>query len=143
MASIFGLALALGGCGYVSFARRMSDQELLLRSDVRAYYSAVQLAFAVGNPQGLTALFSPSITHPMSYAEIEAWARKFFSENKSAHFRVLRLDIEEIGPAQAVVALTYKVETRDGKGDFGGTERDTLVREKGRWLTSAWDKLPR
>ena len=41
-----GLALALGGCGYVSFARRMSDQELLLRSDVRAYYSAVQLAFA-------------------------------------------------------------------------------------------------
>lgn len=140
-ALLLASSLALGGCGFVSFQRPRTDQELILRGQVRYFYSQIQLAFAEGNPDALTVLFSPSITRPMSYAEVQAWARRFFSENKTARFRILRLEIEQLGPVQAVVLLTYKVQTPDGKGDFGGTERDTLSQSGGRWSIVAWDKV--
>lgn len=136
------LALLASGCGWVSFGRRMSDDELRLRSEVKSYYGQVARAFAAGNPDALASLFDPSIARPMSHAEVKTWAQGFFAKNGRAGFRVESLEIESIGPAEAVVLLRYRVETPDGKGDFAGTERDTLSRRKGRWYIAAWEKLP-
>lgn len=133
-------ALVLSSCGYVSFERAKTPDEVRLEQSVRAYYGDVRRAFAVGNADALTALFSPSITHPMTQAQIRAWAEKFFSEHGRARMRIDRLDVDELGFVRAVVTLTYRVETPDGKGAFGGTERDVLERRDGRWFVASWDK---
>ena len=36
--------------------------------------------------------------------------------------------------------LTYRVETKDGKGNFGGTERDYLIKRGRQWNVTAWEK---
>jgi hypothetical protein len=128
-------------CSYISFQRPPTDDEILLRQSLKAYYNEVQSAFAAGNPAALASLFSPSITRPMTQGEIRAWADKFFAEHGRARFKIKGLEIEELSFVRAVVTLTYSVETPDGKGGFAGTERDILERARGRWSIAAWDKL--
>lgn len=136
------LLAGLGACGYVSFGRKVGTAEWILQQEIRSYYDNVQLAFAAGNPQALAGLFDPGIAKPMTQTEILAWGEKFFGEHKKARFRIEKLVFDELGYLQAVVTLTYRVETPEGRGDFGGTERDALVKRRGRWYISAWEKLP-
>jgi hypothetical protein len=134
-------ALLLGACGLtLDFSRRVTEEENILRSEIHGYYAEVGSAFAAGNPDMLATLFAPGITHPMTQEQIRAWGEKFFKEHGPARFKVVKLDFESVGHVSAVVELTYRVETRDGAGSFGGVERDQLVRRGGRWSTSAWDK---
>ena len=130
----------LAGCLRLGFERRATTEEIVLKAEIRAFYGQVQQAFAAGTPRALAALFSPTIARPMSHAEILAWAERFFSEHGHARFRVERLEFDELGHLQALVTLTYRVETPGGRGDFGGTEQDTLVKTSGRWTISAWEK---
>jgi len=132
--------LLLAGCVAVGFGRKVDDRELLLRDQVKAYYARVSAAFAAGNEQALAALFDPAIVKPMTRERIEAWGRDFFAAHGPAAFRAEKIEIESIGYVEAVVRLTYRVETRDGKGSFGGVERDHLVRRKGRWFVDSWEK---
>lgn len=134
------LAVLLSGCGWVSFRKPPTDDELRLSSEVRSYYTEVQQAFAAGNAQGLSSLFDPSIVSPLTKPQVQAWAEKFFAVHGRARFRILSLTIDDLGLQRAIVTLEYAVETPDGKGGFGGTERDTLVRRSGRWYTAAWEK---
>ncbi|MBI5245763.1 MAG: hypothetical protein HY923_01170 [Elusimicrobia bacterium] len=131
---------AAGACGYVSFGRKVGDDELRLRSSVRAYYDEVVLAFAAGNADSLTLLFEASITKPMTHDQIQAWGVKFFKENGPASFKIDRVEYERLGYENAVVLLTYHVETKSGKGNFGGTERDTLTKRGKRWVITEWEK---
>lgn len=133
-------ALLLSGCSYVSFGRKVSDDELRLRDDVRAYYDEVVQAFAAGNPDALAQLFDGAITKPMTREQILAWGRKFFGEHGPARFKVERVEYERLGYGDAVVLLTYRVETKDGRGNFGGVERDVLVRRGRRWVMTEWEK---
>lgn len=131
----------LASCGYVSFGRTVSADELRLRAGVRAYYDEVAQAFASGNPEALPLLFDAAITQPMTRKQIAAWSADFFGRNGPANFKVERVEYERLGYENAVVLLTYKVNTRDGKGDFGGTERDYLVKRGKRWVVTAWEKV--
>ncbi|OGR82191.1 MAG: hypothetical protein A3J74_01310 [Elusimicrobia bacterium RIFCSPHIGHO2_02_FULL_57_9] len=135
------LAGGMGACGYVGFGRKVTLEEIALQQEVRSFYNDLQATFAAGNPQALAALFSPSITKPMTHKEILAWGEKFFGEQKNAHFRIDKLGFERLGAVEAVVTLTYRVETPGGKGDFGGTERDSLIQKNKRWYISAWEKI--
>lgn len=128
-------------CGYVNFGRTVSDDELRLRSGVRAYYDEVARAFASANPEALTLLFDATITRPMTREQIAAWGKDFFARNGPASFKVVSVEYERLGYENAVVLLTYRVTTRDGKGDFGGTERDRLAKRGKRWVVTAWEKV--
>lgn len=136
------LSVGLVGCGWISFRKPPSDDELRLSEEVRSYYTEVQRAFAAGNAQALSALFDAGIAWPMTKAQVEDWAETFFAEHGRAHFRILELTIDDLGLARAVVTLKYAVETPDGKGGFAGSERDTLVRRAGRWYTASWERGP-
>jgi len=60
-----------------------------------------------------------------------------------AAFKVDKLEFEQVGHVSAVVVIAYRVETKDGEGSFGGTERDQLAhRDNRRWYVTAWEKLP-
>lgn len=133
-------AVALSGCGYVSFGRKVGDDELRLRSSVRSYYDEVVQAFAAGNPDALTMLFDGAIAKPMTREQIQAWGKKFFADNGPASFKIERVEYERLGYENAVVLLTYRVTTKGGKGDFGGTERDTLAKRGRRWVVTEWEK---
>lgn len=137
-------ALCVGACAYVDvgFGRKVSDDELRLRAEVRAYYDDVVRAFAAGNPDALTMLFDAAIAKPMTRDQIQAWGRKFFGEHGPARFKVEKIEYERLGYENAVVLLTYKVETTDGKGGFGGTERDVLVKRGRRWSMTEWEVVP-
>ena len=137
-------ALLLQGCAYVDvgFGRKVSEDELRLRTEVRAYYDDVVRAFAAGNPDALTQLFDAAIAKPMTRDQIQAWGRKFFGEHGPARFKIEKVDYERLGYENAVVLLTYRVETKDGKGGFGGTERDTLVKRGRRWTMTEWEVVP-
>ncbi|MBI3553107.1 MAG: hypothetical protein HY077_11380 [Elusimicrobia bacterium] len=135
--------LALTGCGLTfRFDRKMSNEELILRDEVRAYYSEVAAAFAAGNGAALAGLFAPGISHPMTKEQIEAWGDDFFAKHGPAGFKVEKLEFEKVGHVSAEVVLTYRVETRDKAGSFGGVERDRLVKRGRRWSVASWDKLP-
>ena len=134
-------AVLLSSCGYVSFGRKVSDDELRLRSDVRAYYDEVARAFAAGNTDALTLLFDAAITKPMSREKIAAWGKDFFAKHGPASFKVERVEYERLGYESAVVLLTYRVETKDGDGNFGGTERDDLAKRGRRWVVTASEKV--
>lgn len=134
------LLLLVAGCGYVSFGRKVSDDEMRLRDSVRGYYDEVIIAFAAGNPDALTALFDGAIAKPMTKPQIQAWGKDFFGKHGPARFKVEALEYERLGYENAVVLLTYRVETKDGKGDFGGTERDYLTKRGKRWIMTAWEK---
>ena len=128
-------------CGYVSFGRKVGDDELRLRSSVRAYYDEVVQAFAAGNPDALTMLFDGAIAKPMTREQIQAWGNAFFSEHGPASFKIVRVEYERLGYENAVVLLTYRVETKGGRGNFGGTERDTLAKRGKRWVVTEWEKV--
>lgn len=136
-------SLLLGGCGFaVDFGRKVSDEELILRGEIRSYYDEVAAAFAAGNADKLAGLFDPGIARPMTQEQIRAWGADFFKKHGPARFKVERIDFERAGHVSAAVALTYRVETRDGDGSFGGTERDELVKRGRRWSVTAWEKAP-
>ena len=134
-------ALALSACGLsVSFGRKISSEELILRDEIRAYYVEIAAAFAAGNADRLADLFDSGITRPMTQERIRAWGRDFFAKHGPAGFKIERIDYESAGHVSAVVTLTYRVETRDGGGSFGGTERDELVKRGRRWSVTGWEK---
>lgn len=125
----------------ISFRRPLSDDEIALEQEIRGYYGDVQAAFAVGNAETLALLFSASITHPMTQAQISDWAKDYFGRNGRARFKIVKAEIQELGRERAVVDLRYKVETSDHKEDFGGEEIDTLERRSGRWYIAGWEKV--
>jgi len=133
-------ALAFAGCGWISFQRPLSDDELRLERDVRSYYTEVAAAFATGNAQALTSLFDPSITEPMTRPDIAKWAEDFFAKHGRAGFKIVSLDFEQLAYERAVVDIRYRVTTPDGQGSFAGSEIDTLVKKNGRWYTARWEK---
>lgn len=134
-------AALLASCGYVSFGRTVSDEEMLLRDSVRGYYDEVAVAFAAGNADALALLFDAAIAKPMSREQILAWGRDFFAKHGPGRFKVEKLVFERLGHESAVVLLTYRVETLDGKGNFGGVERDYLAKRCKRWLVTSWEKV--
>lgn len=135
-------ALVLGGCSSVSlnFGRKVSDEELILRGELRGYYEEAAAAFAAGSPGLLTALYDPGIARPMTKDQIRAWGETFFKKHGPARFKVEKLDFERVGHVSAVVVLTYRVETKDGDGSFGGSERDEFVKRGRKWFMTAWEK---
>lgn len=134
--------LVLPSCGYVSFGRKISDDELRLRSEVRAYYDEVVTTFAAGNADALAQLFDASITKPMTHEKILSWGKDFFGKHGPASFKIEAVEYERLGYESAVVLLTYRVETKDGKGEFGGTERDYLAKRGRRWIMTSWEVVP-
>lgn len=137
------LLLALGSaCVSVDMGRRLSDDERRLQRELEAYYLEASAAFATGSAEALAALYDPSISRPMTLTQIREWGVKFFGEHGPARFKVEKLEFDRVGYENAVVTLTYKVQTKDGKGDFGGVEQDIFVKKKGRWLMTAWEKVP-
>lgn len=137
---ILAAALLCSGCLELSFRRPLSMQETLKENSLKDYYVQVKSAFALGDAEALAALYDPGIARPMTQAEILAWGRKFFGEHGSARFRVEKLDVQELGYQHGLVRLTYRVQTKSGKGDFGGTELDTFTQRSGRWLITSWEK---
>lgn len=136
-------AAAVAGCGLgLNFGRKVSHEELILRGEIRSYYDEAAAAFAAGNAELLASLYDPAIARPMTREQIVAWGLDFFHKHGPARFRVEKVDFERVGHVSAVVVLTYRVETRDGDGSFGGTERDELVKRGRRWSMTAWEKLP-
>ena len=137
------VAALLGGCFSVNFGRSVSEEEIILRDQIRSYYDEVGAAFAGGNADLLAALYAEGIARPMTKDKIRAWGTEFFGKHGPASFKIVKIDYERVGHVSAVVTITYRVETRDGEGSFGGTERDELVQRGGRrWYVTAWDKLP-
>lgn len=129
--------LSLAGCG--SFHHNPTPEETQgLQQEIRSYYASVAKAFETANAQDLASRFAPEISTPMTKDKIMAWGTDFFSKHGRAQFRVENLVFNETGPASAVVTLTYSVTTADGKGNFGGTERDVLVKRGGQWLMASW-----
>lgn len=137
---LIAAAALSAACGHVSFGRVVSDDELRLRADVRAYYDEAAQAFAAGNAESLALLFDAAITKPMTRERITAWGREFFGKHGSASFKVERIEYERLGHESAVVLLAYRVETKDGKGDFGGVERDYLSKRGRHWVVTSWEK---
>lgn len=134
-------ALLIGGCGFtVDFGRKVTDEERILRTELQSYYDEAAAAFAAGNADMLAELYEPGIARPMTKDAIRQWGRDFFKKHGPARFKVVKLDFERVGHVSAVVVLTYRVETRDGDGSFGGVERDEFVRRGRRWSMSAWEK---
>jgi hypothetical protein len=144
MRTLLLAALLLTGCAYVDvgFGRKVSDDEIRLRSEVRAYYDDVARTFAAGNAEALALMFDAAIAKPMTREKILAWGRKFFGEHGPASFKVEKVEFERLGYENAVVLLTYRVETKDGNGNFGGTERDVLVKRGRRWTMTEWEVVP-
>ena len=133
----------LGGCVSLNFGRSVSEEELELRGEIKSYYSQVAMAFAGGNADALAGLFDAGIARPMTQEQIRSWAAGFFAKHGPASFKIDKIDFERVGHVSAVVTIAYRVETRDGQGSFGGTERDELAhRDNRRWYVTAWDKLP-
>ena len=136
------LVVLSAGCFRVDFSRKVTDEEYVLRTEIRSYFDQVSAAYASANAEALAGLFEPGIGRPMTREQILAWAKDFFHQHGPARFKIERLEIESVGHVEAVVLMTYRVETPGGRGAFGGTERDFLVKRGGRWSTAAWDRLP-
>ena len=135
-------AALLGACVRLDFSRKISDEEYVLRTELRSYYDQVAAAFAGGNAEALAGLFDSAISRPMTREQVAAWGREFFGAHGPARFKVEALDYERVGHVSASVVLSYRVETRDGAGSFRGVERDELVKRRGRWYTASWERLP-
>lgn len=118
--AVAAAASALGACGWVGFRKPATDQELALEREVRAFYSDVQRAFAVGNEQAL-ALMLPS------------WGA---APRRAARFKPLALSFDDLGPQRAVVTLKYSL---DGET---AARQDTLVKRSGRWSAAESERLP-
>ena len=136
-------AALLGGCISLNFGRPVTEEELILRAQIRSYYDEVGEAFAAGNADMLANLYDAGIAQPMTQDKILAWGKDFFAKHGPASFKLVKLDYEQVGHVTSVVTIAYRVETRDGDGSFGGTERDHLIQRTGRrWYVTAWEKLP-
>jgi hypothetical protein len=135
------LAVLTSGCGYINFAKPISDEEYVLRSEIRNYYDDVSVAFAGGNAESLAGLYDDTIANPMTRDQILAWGKDFFRKHGPARFQVVKLDVESLGHVSASVVLTYRVDTRDGEGSFRGVERDQFLKHGRRWYVSSWEKL--
>jgi hypothetical protein len=132
----------VGGCISLNFGRNVSEEELILREGIRSYYDEVAAAFAVGNSDMLANLYDAGIARPMTQDKIRAWGQDFFQKHGPAEFKLVKIEFEQVGHVTSVVTITYRVETRDGAGSFGGTERDQLIQRTGRrWYVTGWDKL--
>jgi hypothetical protein len=139
---LFAALAALGGCISVGFGRAVTPEEMILRDQIRAYYSEASAAFAAGNADMLANLYDPGIARPMSRDQIHAWGLDFFAKHGPAAFKLLSIDYERVGHVSAVVTISYRVQPRDGDGSFEGTERDELAQRAGRqWYITAWDKV--
>jgi hypothetical protein len=141
-ALLLGCLLAGAACVRLDMGRKLGDDELRIRRELEAYYMEASAAFAAGSPEALAALYDPSITKPMTLQQIRDWGVKFFGEHGPARFKVEKLEFDRVGYENAVVTLTYKAETKSGKGGFGGTEVDHFAKKRGRWLMTAWEKAP-
>jgi hypothetical protein len=138
-----GAAGLLGGCISVNFGRPVSEEELILRDGIKSYYNEVGATFAGGNADALANLYDAGIARPMTQDKIREWGQDFFAKHGPASFKLEKIDFERVGHVTAVVTITYRVETKDGEGSFGGTERDELIQRDGRrWYVTAWEKLP-
>jgi|GEM_PF-2161622 len=140
--AVVALAFFIGGCGYINFNKPMSDEEYILRSEIRTYYEEVGTAFLGGNAEALVGLYDDTIAVPMTRDQILAWAKDFFQKHGPANFKIVNVDIEAIGHVSADVVLTYRVDTSDGQGSFHGVERDHFLRHGRRWYIASWEKLP-
>jgi hypothetical protein len=136
------LLAAGSACVWLDMGRRVSDDERRIQRELEAYYVEAAAAFATGSAEALAALYDPAISKPMTLPQIRDWGVKFFGEHGPARFKVEKLEFDRVGYENAVVTLTYKVETKTGKGDFGGVEQDVFVKKKGRWLMTEWEKVP-
>lgn len=134
--------LLLPSCGWVNFSRNVSNDELRLRSEVRAYYDEVARAFASGNAEALSRLYDRAIARPMNREQILDWARIFFAQHGRASFKIDHIEFERLGYENAVVVLRYRVETSDGRGGFSAIERSNLVKRGRRWVVTSWEKIP-
>jgi len=140
---LLAAAAALGGCVSLNFGRNVTDEELVLRGEIKSYYNEGAMAFAGGNADALAGLFDAGIARPMSQDQIRAWAKDFFAKHGPAAFKLDKIEFEQVGHVSAAVTITYRVETKDGQGSFGGAERDELAhRDNRRWYVTAWDKVP-
>ena len=135
-------ALLLGACSVFSigFGRKVTEEELILRTEIKEYYDEAGAAFAAGNAERLADLYDAGIARPMTKDQIRAWGEDFFKKHGPARFKVEKIDFEGVGHVSAVVELTYRVETNDGNGSFRGVERDELVKHGRHWFISAWTK---
>ena len=136
------LVLFVSGCGFISFRKPRTDDELRVERELRLYYTEIKSSFAVGNSQSLASLFDSNITRPMSKPEIEKWAEDFFKAHGRASFTIQKFELDELGADRASVTIHYRVEPQDGKGAFGGAETDELIKKGGRWYIAGWEKLP-
>jgi hypothetical protein len=136
-------ALLLGGCSMFSldFGRKIPEEEIILRTEIKEYYDEAGAAFAAGNSERLADLYDEAIARPMTKDQIRAWGEDFFKKHGPARFKVEKIDFEGVGHVSAVVELTYRVDTNDGNGSFAGVERDELVKHGRHWFVSAWTKL--
>lgn len=135
------LAALLAGCGLLKVGPAKPLRQSVAERELRAYYADVQKAFAAGNEAMLADLFDPAITKPMTRPRIREWGREFFGKHGRCRFRILGLELVDLGPGRAVARLTYRVETPGGEGDFGGTEMDVLEKRSGRWRIVEWQKV--
>ncbi|HEX4047246.1 MAG TPA: hypothetical protein VH309_05405 [Elusimicrobiota bacterium] len=135
-------AALASGCVQLSFGRKVGEDELILRDQIRSYYDEVGAAFAAGNPEMLANLYDAGIARPMTQQEIREWAKAFFDKHGPARFKLLSIDYDRVGHVSAQVTISYRVDTRDGQGSFQGTERDDLVSRTGpSWYVTGWTKL--
>jgi hypothetical protein len=135
------IALCLAGCGWISFRKPPTDDELRVERELRLYYTEIKRSFAVGNSQALASLFDSSITRPMSKPEIERWGEDFFKAHGRASFTIQKFELDELGADRAAVTIRYRVDTPDGQGSFSGAETDELIKKSGRWYIAGWEKL--
>jgi hypothetical protein len=132
----------LFGCNLISFRKTPSSDEIRLKSEVQDFYGKLKTSFAVANPDSLATLFWPSITQPMSHAQIKSWAEDFFKNHPRPRFVIETFEITELGYSRAVVQLRYKIVVPEAQGSFGAFEEDELKRDHGRWFIASWRKLP-
>ncbi len=144
-------SLALFSCSFVtdlthefsfSFSKPLTPNQFALQQGIENfYYEEVDSAFFSGNAEAFSYLYLPSISKPMDWNHIRAWAQKFFKEHPSSHFVVKNIFIDQMSYIHAVVRVKYEVITAGGEGSFSGYERDVLVHQKNGWFIASWEKL--
>lgn len=145
------LSLSLFSCSFVtdlthefsfSFSKPMTPTQFALQQTIENfYYEEVDSAFFSGNVETFSNLYLPTITQPMDWNHIHAWAKKFFKTHPSSHFVVKNIFIDQMSYVRAVVRVRYVVITAQGGGSFLGYERDVLVHQKNAWFIASWEKL--
>ena len=145
------LALTVGvACSTNGKRLDAPKEDVTLRAELNAYYDDAKAAFAAGSAEALAGLYDDSLVKPMTKDKVREWGVAFFKEYGPARFVVEHFDVDRVGPESAETTLTYRVDTKDGKGAFtkdgkgafGGVERDHFVKHGARWYMTAWEKQP-